>query len=280
MFLEDYDMNVARYLVQGVDVWLNTPLRPMEASGTSGMKAAANGGLNLSVLDGWWAEGYEPDVGWAIGSGETYDDLDYQDEVESQALYDLLEKEIVPLFYDRTADDLPRHWISQDEGVPCGKLTPVFNTNRMVREYAEKFYVPAMARWRELTAQGLTGARTLAEWKQWVTTAFGQVRVESVNDNISGVAAVGRPMRVEATVILGQAKPQDVSVQLYFGQLDSDGQLPRGQAAGDDPAGQCRQPTAGCTTPPRCPASGPAWPATPSASCRGTPPCPTAGRWD
>jgi starch phosphorylase len=236
VFIEDYDMNVARYLVQGVDIWLNTPLRPMEASGTSGMKAAANGAMNLSVRDGWWDEGYEPDVGWAIGSGETYEDLDYQNVVESQALYDLLEKEIVPLFYDRTADGLPRHWTQKMKSC-IGKLIPVFNTNRMVREYTEKFYVPAMARWRELTAQGLAGARTLSEWKQLVTNAFSQVRVESVNDNISGVAAVGRPMRVEATVILGQVKPQDVSVQLYFGQLDTDGQLPRGQALEMTPLG-------------------------------------------
>ena len=128
VFLEDYDMNVARYLVQGVDVWLNTPLRPMEASGTSGMKVAANGGLNVSVLDGWWDEGYDPSVGWAIGSGETYDDLEYQNTVESQALYDLLEKEIVPLFYDRGSDGLPRGWIAKMKAAmaswrPCSTPT-------------------------------------------------------------------------------------------------------------------------------------------------------------
>ncbi|MCK4965163.1 MAG: alpha-glucan family phosphorylase, partial [Dehalococcoidia bacterium] len=111
VFLEGYDINVARYMVQGVDVWLNTPRRPLEASGTSGMKVAANGGLNVSILDGWWAEGYEPEVGWAIGSGESYEDPGYQDMVESQAIYNMLENEAVPLFYTRSADNLPRAWI-------------------------------------------------------------------------------------------------------------------------------------------------------------------------
>ena len=113
VFIEDYDIVVARYLVQGVDVWLNTPLRPMEASGTSGMKATLNGAINISILDGWWAEAYKPNSGWAIGRGEDYRDEEYQNEVESNALFDLLEKEIIPLFYNRTADDLPRPWISK-----------------------------------------------------------------------------------------------------------------------------------------------------------------------
>ena len=118
MFLEDYDMSVARYLVQGADVWLNTPRRPNEASGTSGMKLLANGGLNLSVLDGWWDEAYDREVGWAIGSGEeSIRDRGYQDQVESEALYNLLENDVVPLFYDRDSGDIPRGLAGQDEGV-------------------------------------------------------------------------------------------------------------------------------------------------------------------
>src|SRR5205814_7815784 len=113
VFLENYDINVARILVQGVDVWLNTPRRGMEASGTSGMKAAVNGVLNCSILDGWWVEGYSPDVGWAIGHGESYTDGNVQDQLESQALYDILEKQIVPLFYQRTVDNIPRNWIAR-----------------------------------------------------------------------------------------------------------------------------------------------------------------------
>ena len=117
VFLEDYDMNVARYLVQGVDVWLNNPRRPLEASGTSGMKVCVNGGLNLRILDGWWVEGYAGDNGWAIGAGEEYTDLTYQDDVESRAIYDLLEQEIVPLFYTRASDGLPRGWLQDDEAL-------------------------------------------------------------------------------------------------------------------------------------------------------------------
>ena len=237
VFLEDYDMNLARYLVQGVDVWLNTPLRPMEASGTSGMKVAANGGLNVSVLDGWWEEGCEHDVGWAIGSGESYEDLDYQNAVESQALYDLLEKEVVPAFYGRGHDGLPREWIARMKAA-MRKLTPVFNTNRMVREYAEKYYLPAIARWEALTADGVVGAQALADWKRWVYENFDGIRVESVSDDMTdGKPRVGTPVSVEAAVQLGLIHPRDVSVHLYHGLLNSDGQLEQGQVVEMDAQG-------------------------------------------
>ena len=230
VFLEDYDVNVARYLVQGVDMWLSTPLRPMEASGTSGMKVAANGGLNVSILDGWWAEGYEPMVGWAIGSGETYDDLEYQNTVESQALYDLLEKEIVPLFYDRGPDNIPRRWTERMKAA-MGRLAPVFNTNRMVRQYAEMFYAPAARHLDELLSNELAQAKELSAWRRRLRDLFGNVRIESVSDDMDtvGGARIGRDIRVEAVVDLGGLAPQDLQVQLYFGALDSDGQLSEGQ---------------------------------------------------
>ncbi len=240
VFLEDYDMNVARYLVQGVDVWLNTPLRPMEASGTSGMKVVANGGLNVSVLDGWWEEGYDATVGWAIGSGESYDDLEYQNTVESQALYDLLEKEIIPLFYERGSDDLPRGWITKMKAA-MGKLAPVFNTNRMVREYSEISYVPAARRWDNLTDNNMARARELSSWKSVVRQRFGDVRVESVTDNMDGAggpARVGKDVRVEAIIQLGGLKPSDILVELYHGLLDDDGQLNEGTAIPMEQAGQ------------------------------------------
>jgi starch phosphorylase len=231
VFLEDYDMNVARYLVQGVDVWLNTPLRPMEASGTSGMKVAANGGLNVSILDGWWEEGYDPSVGWAIGSGESYDDLEYQNTVESQALYDLLEKEVVPLFYDRGQDNLPRNWISKMK-TAMNFLAPMFNTNRMVRQYAEMFYAPAVKRYEMLVADEMAKAKELSAWKRKVQDNFGSVRIENVSDNMvtEGGAKVGKDVKVEAMVDLGQLTPQDVKVELYYGRLDDDGQLSDGLA--------------------------------------------------
>ncbi|MHC4981538.1 MAG: alpha-glucan family phosphorylase, partial [Planctomycetota bacterium] len=229
VFLADYDMNVARYLTQGVDVWLSTPLRPMEASGTSGMKVAANGGLNLSVLDGWWDEGYETAVGWAIGSGETYDDLEYQNAVESQALCNLLEKEIVPLFYERGPDNLPRGWIARMKAA-MATLAPVFNTNRMVRQYGEMFYAPAAKRWELLTEGQLRKARELSSWKDRLAKEFSNIRVESVSDNMNtnGGAHVGKEVRVEAVVNLGKLAAEDVRVELYYGPLDEDGQFAEG----------------------------------------------------
>jgi starch phosphorylase len=232
VFLEDYDINVARYLVQGVDIWLNTPLRPMEASGTSGMKVAANGGLNVSILDGWWAEGYTPAVGWAIGSGESYDDLEYQNAVESQALYDLLEKEIVPLFYDRGPDKLPRGWIAKMKATMV-QLAPVFNTNRMVRQYAEMFYAPAAKRWDDLVGANMERAKELSAWRRKLREQFGNVRIESVIDNMNadvGGAKIGKDVRVEAVVDLGQLQAGDIAVELYCGPLDDDGQLSNGQS--------------------------------------------------
>jgi len=230
-FLEDYDMNVARYMVQGVDVWLNTPLRPMEASGTSGMKVAANGGLNVSILDGWWAEGYDPSVGWAIGSGESYDDLEYQNAVESHALYDLLEKEIVPLFYDRGADNLPRGWIAKTKAA-MKKLAPTFNTNRMVRQYIEQLYAPATRQWDELTRSDLAKAKELSAWKRRLREHFANIRIERVSDNMDrvGGARIGRDIHVEAVVDLGGLDPADIRAELYCGPLDGDGQLSRGEA--------------------------------------------------
>jgi len=143
-FVEDYDMHVARYLIQGVDVWLNTPRKPMEASGTSGMKAALNGILNLSILDGWWAEAYNGRNGWAIGDDTHYDDLDQQDDADANSLYDTLENEIVPLYYTkRSADGLPGDWIERIK--ECIRTTsPQFSMTRMVKEYMNDLYAPAL----------------------------------------------------------------------------------------------------------------------------------------
>src|SRR5207245_2104951 len=177
VFIEDYDIHVARSLVQGIDVWLNNPRRPLEASGTSGMKICCNGGINLSILDGWWVEGYAHDNGWAIGAGEEYTDLAYQDEVESRAIYDLLEQEIVPLFYTRSSDGLPRGWLrvmKQSMGTVC----PVFNTNRMVQEYIEKCYWPSARRYGLLAANHLRKADELSQWRRRLGQGWQQIRVE------------------------------------------------------------------------------------------------------
>jgi starch phosphorylase len=229
VFLEDYDMAVARYLVQGSDVWLNTPLRPLEASGTSGMKALANGALNLSTLDGWFDEawrdaGADSFVGWAIGNGESYDSAEYQDQVESAALYELLEDDIVPAFYDRGADGLPRRWIASMRS-SIASLCPLFNTQRMVTEYATRFYASAHRRYLSLTASEAARARALAGWCERVRNHWNEVRVETIHRVSSTSIAVGDRIAVCARVRLGAIAPEDVAVQLYLGRVDAEGDL-------------------------------------------------------
>ncbi len=225
VFLEDYDMNVARYLDQGIDVWLNNPRRPLEASGTSGMKVCGNGGINLSVLDGWWVEGYAGDNGWAIGAGEEYTDLTYQDDIESRAIYDLLEQEIVPLFYNRSSDGLPRGWLKVMKR-SMSTVCPVFNTNRMVQEYVEKCYWPSAERYNLLEADNLRQAGDLARWRRGMQQGWPQVRVERVESNGADPLHVGGELEVSARVQLGGLSPDDVEVQLFHGAVDSLGDIP------------------------------------------------------
>ncbi len=224
VFVEDYDIRVARHLVQGADVWLNTPRRPNEASGTSGMKLLPNGGLNLSVLDGWWAEGYDREVGWAIGRGEDYDNDDYQDAVESDALFNLLEKDVTPLFYERDQENLPRRWIAKMKA-SMKRLCPVFNTNRMVMEYAERFYIPAAKRYSELAAQGGAKLRPILEWRRRFRTAGSQVKITRVQAENSREIRVGEKMRVTASVVLGEIPPEYVRVQIVSGSVNEDGMI-------------------------------------------------------
>lgn len=226
-FIEDYDMNVARYLVQGVDVWLNTPRRPLEASGTSGMKAAANGALNLSILDGWWCEGYTPECGWAIGQGEEYNDLELQDSIESAALYDLLEKEVIPLFYARAADGLPRVWIHRMK-TAVHELSSQFNANRFVHDYIRGPYMSAANCSVQLKANDHSLARDLAAWKQEMRNNWGEVRLIDIKAPINKEIVITQQAPVEATVHLGPIKPQDVVVQLYHGIVDSKGKINEG----------------------------------------------------
>jgi glycogen phosphorylase len=224
VFLENYDINIARALVQGVDVWLNTPRRGMEASGTSGMKASANGVLNCSILDGWWVEAYSSDVGWAIGRGESYSDYNTQDQIESQALYEILEKQIVPLFYKRTVDNVPREWIARMKTC-MRKLAPVFNTNRMVRQYTEKFYIPCDGRGRSLAANNLERSVKLAKSKEMLRQRWGGIKIVGVHVGGNGHYRVGENMQVEALVDLPDVDPREVAVELYAGPITSTGQI-------------------------------------------------------
>ena len=229
IFLEDYDMTIARYMVQGVDVWLNTPRRPREASGTSGMKAAANGVLNLSILDGWWDEAYAPGVGWAIGRGESYDNPDYQDQVEAEALYDLLERDVIPMFYDRGRDHLPRRWIERMKA-SIGALSYFFNTNRMVAEYTDRFYMPAARRYAALTGDDMACAKALAVWKQRIRENWSSIRVNNVNGHLPGEIKVGDQFVAQAEVYLGALSTDDVCVELYVGFVNPSGEIVQGKS--------------------------------------------------
>ena len=223
VFLEDYDINVARYLVQGVDVWMNTPRRPLEASGTSGMKAAANGALNCSVLDGWWDEGSDVDTGWAIGDGEVYSDPEEQDRNECESLYHLLENEMVPLFFDRDRSGMPREWLGMMKS-SIRKLGSVFNTHRMVREYAERAYLPAHRLGRRWLDENLDGAKALDEWRQRVDGCWSQVSIHMDVDPASEMA-VGTTLEVPVRVRLGVLTPDDVAVEVRFGPLGPAGDI-------------------------------------------------------
>lgn len=227
VFIENYDITVARMLVQGADVWLNNPIKPREASGTSGMKVVPNGGLNLSVLDGWWPEAYDGENGWAIDEGRIYDDPAYRDHIESEAIYDLLEKEIIPLFYDRAADGVPRGWTERMKA-SMRTISPMFNTNRMLEEYAGRLYVTAIHRWRHLSANQYAGAKSLSQWKRKLAADWAGVRVENIEADDGRELPVGSEVGVRAQVHLGGVRPEDVAVELYHGRIDPNGMLVEG----------------------------------------------------
>jgi glycogen phosphorylase len=219
VFLEDYDLDIARAMVQGVDIWLNTPRRPNEACGTSGMKAVANGALHFSVLDGWWDEGYDREIGWAIGNGEEYEDHAFQDELESRALYDILEKDITPIFYERGPDGIPRRWVAKMKA-SMHKLCPMFNTHRMVSEYWDRFYLPAAERGAQLMEQGWENLKKLAKWREkvmynWANVAIKGIRMPEISETV-----VGQAYTVEADVYLGELVPEDLLVEVYAGRVD------------------------------------------------------------
>src|SRR5882672_9495749 len=211
IFIADYDLLVAEHLVQGVDVWVNTPRRPWEASGTSGMKVLVNGGLNLSELDGWWAEAYEPEVGWALGDGQEHGDDAGWDAAEADALYTLLEHDVVPAFYTRDARGIPQAWIAKMRA-SMARLTPRFSTNRVVREYTDTYYVPAAARYRARGADKAALGTQLVGWthdlaQHWPDARFGAIRTTTQE--------TGHHISVE--VYLGRLDPEDVRAELYAG---------------------------------------------------------------
>jgi glycogen phosphorylase len=229
VFLPDYDMAMARTLVQGCDVWLNNPLRPLEACGTSGMKAALNGALNLSVRDGWWDEWYDGGNGWEIPSADGVADVVRRDELEAQALYELLAKSVAPLFYERDAEDVPQGWVDRIRHT-LRSLGPKVQAERMVREYVTALYVPAAASSRALTdSDGFGPARELAAWKKRVIEAWPQVRIEHVESEAAGSMGqrLGSALAVRVSVGLGELTRDDVAVEVVYGRPDEDDEIVR-----------------------------------------------------
>ncbi|MEW6154427.1 MAG: alpha-glucan family phosphorylase [Actinomycetota bacterium] len=222
-FLEDYDIDVARTLYQGSDVWLNTPRRPLEACGTSGEKAALNGALNCSVLDGWWDECYNPEIGWAIGSAEHQPDLHLRDQIEANSLFDLLERQIVPLFYDRPPGRPPSGWL-QRVRTSLKALGPFVPASRMVKDYVEQLYEPAGARAAALNDGNHDRAKALAAWKQRVTAGWDEVKL-TVGEPDDGVTDLGRERTVTASLELGPLSPFDVTVELVHGPVGLNDEL-------------------------------------------------------
>jgi len=231
IFLSDYDMLLTEHLVEGVDVWINTPRRPWEASGTSGMKVLVNGGINLSELDGWWAEAYTPEVGWALGDGQEHGDDPDWDAAEAETLYDLLEREVVPEFYTRDENGIPTSWVARMRE-SMARLTPRFSTNRTVREYTEQHYLPAAAAYRVRALDKGAVGRQVINWQhaleqKWPTLRFGEVKVETDAEH----------HQFEVQVYLDDLDPNAVQVEIYANGVDGAGPVRQEMARSRAPVG-------------------------------------------
>jgi starch phosphorylase len=225
VFLEDYDMESARYLVQGIDVWLNTPRRPNEACGTSGMKVGINGGLNISIPDGWWDEAFMHDIGWTIGRGEEYADYEYQDFVESKALYDILEDNVIPMYFMRREDNIPREWVSKMRHSMMHTLTN-FNSERMVAEYLNKYYNPGSRNYVQLTQNNFSELDKLCRWLDKIKKSWPNLSIVNISHTKSvEYFEVEETIHFEAEIMLDGLVPEDVGVTLFYGKEENTGKI-------------------------------------------------------
>lgn len=226
VFLENYDMTLARNLVQGVDIWLNTPTRPLEASGTSGMKAAMNGVMNLSVLDGWWCEGYRPGAGWALPEERTYEDQNLQDELDVVTLYNILEQEIVPLYYKRDSAGLPVEWISHIKNT-IAQIAPNFTTKRMIDDYSDRFYTILSKRTEELKAGNYHLARELSRWKKKISKHWDSIQMVSIDyaEDLNNPIHLGGKYGAQVVLDIDGLDPEDVGVEMVVVEDKGAGKL-------------------------------------------------------
>ena len=225
IFVENYDMELSKYLISGSDVWLNNPQKPLEASGTSGQKAAINGVINLSVLDGWWAEGYTGNNGWAIGDDECCYNDEFQDNIDADSLYDILENEIIPLFFNRNNNDIPDKWIEIMKN-SIKSCAPVFSTMRMVQEYAQKYYFPIVEKRGVFSEETINKARDLSQWKSYISHSWDTLKIthgETFNQEITLPA--GKELQVCAKVKPGDINPKDLKVEVFYGKEDMNGNI-------------------------------------------------------
>ena len=235
IFLSDYDMLLTEHLVQGVDVWINTPRRPWEACGTSGMKVLVNGGINLSELDGWWPEAYTPEVGWALGDGQEHDDDPDWDAAEAETLYDCLEREVISEFYTRDEKGIPNAWVARMRE-SMARLTPRFSAHRAVREYTEQHYIPAAAAYHERAADRGALGKQIVNWRhaleqKWPLLHFGEVKIETD----------GKQHVFEVQVYLNDLDPDAVRLELYANSANDGDPLRVEMKRVGQLAGRCRR---------------------------------------
>ncbi len=224
LFVQNYDMNLAKMLLQGVDIWMNTPTRPLEASGTSGEKGVMNGTLHFSVLDGWWCEGYRKDAGWALPQEKTYDVQDYQDQLDAEMIYDILEQEIIPEYYDRNIHGVPEKWVSYLKNT-FAQVAPNFTTARMIHDYQQRYYLPQAERTANMKADNYRLARELAAWKNRIAEIWNQIELKElqITDGITNVLKIGQEYPARVVLDLHGLKPDEVGVEMLVTENGHDG---------------------------------------------------------
>jgi phosphorylase/glycogen(starch) synthase len=222
-FFENYDMRLAKYLIKGVDIWLNTPTRPLEASGTSGEKAVMNGVVNFSVLDGWWAEGYRPNAGWALQEESTYDNPQFQDELDAETIYTILEEEIIPIYYSVNARNIPEKWVSYIKNT-ISEIAPHYTMKRQLDDYIRQYYNPMFKRTRILTGKNYEMARHIASWKRKVMRGWESIEVVSVKvpDSNNKPLQLGEPFKAEIILDLNELSGTDIGIEILFGKKVND----------------------------------------------------------